>query len=168
MRLSTQPRPNSKRALNSLPTQSLARVARFPRAATPPAAHNDVALTAMIELSGWIVGAVALAVAGYAWWHAAKWAKLIAYARIVIEYKGKVKIDAPLREWALWCQQTGKDKSQAKAMRGHVMYVMGGTRIALFVGKKPPKVKPLKSRPGGPQPIQSQEGTWAKSSESKS
>lgn len=95
-----------------------------------------------------IITVLAVAVAAYAWWHASRWAKLIAYGRIVVEYKGKVKIDAPLREWALWCKQTQKDKAQAKAMRGHVMYVMGGTRIAIFGGAKQKKVKPVKPRPG--------------------
>lgn len=92
------------------------------------------------------VAGFALVVAAYAWWHAAKWAKLIAYGRIVVEYKGKVKIDAPLQEWALWCEHTRKDKAQPERLRGHVMYVMGGTRIALFAGKRPPRVRPLKSR----------------------
>ena len=110
-----------------------------------------------------VVALVAMAVAGYSWWHASRWAKLIAYGRIVVEYKGKVKMDAPLREWALWCQQTKKDKVQPERMRGHVIYVMGGTRIALFSGKKPPKVKPLtqQQRPG--RQIKAREGTWDKS-----
>jgi hypothetical protein len=96
-----------------------------------------------------------LIVAGYAWWHASKWAKLIAYGRIVVEYKGKVKLDAPLQEWALWCKQTGKDKTQPLAMRGHVCYAVGGTRIALFHGKKHKKVGPAKQDPRrqGRQPI---------------
>jgi hypothetical protein len=100
----------------------------------------------MLTLVFAVVAILAVAVAAYSWWHASKWAKLISYGRIVIEYKGKVKIDAPLREWALWCEQTRKDKAQPERMRGHVMYVMGGTRIALFSGSRPPKVKPLKSR----------------------
>lgn len=114
----------------------------------------------MIELLGWIVAVVALAIAGYAWWHAAKWAKLIAYGRIAVEYKGKVKVDAPLREWALWCSRAGKDKAQIKGMRGQVMYTLGGTRIAVIMGKKHKKVKPVKPRPGGTHQIQSREGTW--------
>lgn len=100
----------------------------------------------VVTLAFAVVAVAAVAVGTYAWWHASRWAKLIAYGRIVVEYKGKVKIDAPLREWALWCEQTRKDKTQPEALRGHVMYVMGGTRIALFAGKKPPRVKPLKSR----------------------
>lgn len=114
-----------------------------------------------------VVAVVAVAVAAYAWWHASKWAKLIAYGRIVVEYKGKVKMDAPLREWALWCEQTRKDKAQPERMRGHVIYVMGGTRIALFAGKAPPKVKPLEQqqRPGRTigGGMKSREGTWEKS-----
>jgi hypothetical protein len=107
----------------------------------------------MIYVLAFIAG-FALVVAGYSWWHAARWAKLIAYGRIVVEYKGKVKMDAPLQEWALWCKQTGKDKAQPLAMRGHVIYSLGGTRIALFVGKKHKKVKPVKQRPArGRQPI---------------
>lgn len=115
----------------------------------------------VLELSGWIIAVIALAIAGYAWWHAARWAKLIAYARIVVEYKRKVKMDAPLREWALWCKQVQKDKAQPAAMRGRVVYVMGGTRIAIFGGKKPPKVRPVQPRPGtGGHRVQ--EGTWEK------
>lgn len=113
-----------------------------------------------------VVAVVAVAVAAYAWWHASKWAKLIAYGRIVVEYKGKVKMDAPLREWALWCEQTRKDKAQPERMRGHVIYVMGGTRIALFAGKAPPKVKPLEQqqRPGRTiGGMKSREGTWENS-----
>jgi hypothetical protein len=113
-----------------------------------------------------VVTVVAVAVAAYSWWHAAKWAKLIAYGRIVVEYKNKVKIDAPLQEWALWCEQTRKDKAQPERMRGHVMYVMGGTRIAVFSGKKPPKVKPVQQRRAGHQisgGMKSREGTWDKS-----
>ena len=113
-----------------------------------------------------VVALVSMAVAAYAWWHAARWAKLIAYGRIVVEFKGKVKMDAPLREWALWCRQTGKDKAQPERMRGHVIYVMGGTRIALFHGKKPPKVKPVKPRPGG-SGHRVAEGAWAKSDSPK-
>lgn len=101
----------------------------------------------MIYLALGFVTGFAVVVACYAWWHAARWAKLIAYARIVVEYKGKVKVDAPLREWALWCEQTRKDKSQPAAMRGHVMYAVGGTRIALFAGQKHKKVKPVKQDP---------------------
>jgi hypothetical protein len=100
------------------------------------------------------VTVVSLAIASYSWWHASKWAQLIAYGRIVIEYKGKVKIDAPLQEWALWCKQTSKDKKQEKALRGHVMYAMGGTRVALFSGAKHKKVQPVKPRPkGAPQGV---------------
>lgn len=116
----------------------------------------------VVDLLLAFVTLVAMAVATYSWWHASRWAKLIAYGRIVVEYKGKVKMDAPLREWALWCQQTKKDKAQPEAMRGHVIYVMGGTRIALFGGKKHPKVKPVKPRPGaGGHRVR--EGTWDKS-----
>lgn len=119
----------------------------------------------MIFVLAFITG-FSVVVAGYAWWHARKWAILIAYGRIVIEYKGKVKIDAPLQEWALWCKQTGKDKSQPAALRGHVMYAMGGTRVALFSGKKRPKVKPVKPRPGaGGRKIA--HGTWGPSEGSK-
>lgn len=101
-----------------------------------------------------VVALIAIAIACYAWWHASKWAKLIAYGRIVVEYKGKVKLDAPLREWALWCEQTRKDKSQPAAMRGTVCFMAGGVRIALFAGKKHAKVKPLKPNPrSNRQPI---------------
>lgn len=98
------------------------------------------------------------AVALYAWNHAAKWSKLIAYHRIVIEYKGKVKIDAPLQEWALWCRMADRDKS---GQVGHVLYGLGGTRIAILRGVKPAKPKPVKQR-GGQQVRQ---GTWSATKE---
>lgn len=107
-----------------------------------------VVLSVVVALAG-------VAVATYAWWQARKWTILIAYSRVAIEYKGKVKIDAPLREWALWCKQAGKDKQT----RGHVMYAMGGTRIALFPGKKPPKVKPVEQHPDK-RGVRSRQGTW--------
>lgn len=101
-----------------------------------------------VEIALGVVTLASLSVAGYAWWHTSKWAKLIAYGRIVVEYKHKVKIDASLQEWALWTKATEKDRGQVKALRGHVIYAMGGTRVALFRGVKPAKVKPVKERPG--------------------
>ena len=98
-----------------------------------------------------------MAVALYAWWHASRWAKLIAYHRIVIEYKGKVKIDAPLQEWALWCRMADRDKS---GQVGHVLYGLGGTRIAILRGVRPAKARPVKQRSGGQQ---IREGRWSAS-----
>lgn len=57
-----------------------------------------------------------------------KWARECQYWRIGIEYKGKTKIDAPLREWMLWARQSAKEKNSG----GRIVYHVGGTRIGLI------------------------------------
>ena len=79
-------------------------------------------------VAGGIIG-----VLGFAWgvrfyWELRKWAHLIKYARIVVAYKGKVKLNAPLEEWALWCKMAERDKSS----NGRVVYQVGGTRVAIL------------------------------------
>lgn len=113
-----------------------------------------------------VVGSL-IGVLGFAWgvrfyWELRKWAHLIKYARIVIAYKGKVKLNAPLQEWALWCKMAETDKSS----NGRVVYTLGGTRVAIlrksFVPESPMKrlirkVKPTR-RSDAPR---SREGTWS-------
>ena len=57
-----------------------------------------------------------------------KWARECQHSRIVLTYKGKVKINAPIVEWLLWIRQLDKDKDN----NGRVMYTYGGTQVAII------------------------------------
>jgi hypothetical protein len=57
-----------------------------------------------------------------------KWARQCQHARIVVAYKRKVKLNAPLVEWLLWCNNLDKDKDA----NGRVIYTVGGTTVALI------------------------------------
>lgn len=63
-----------------------------------------------------------------------KWARQCQHARIAIAYKGRVKLQAPLVEWLLWCNMLDKDKDS----NGRVVYSMGGTSIAITKAVLPP------------------------------
>lgn len=54
--------------------------------------------------------------------------QLLKRARIVIAYKGKVKVNRPLDDWLRWCFQADKDRGA----NGQVMYQLGGTSIAVM------------------------------------
>lgn len=56
-------------------------------------------------------------------------------ARIVVAYKRKVKVDAPLTEWLLWVRQANKDHSST----GRVVASYGGTSVAIV--KRMPRQK---------------------------
>lgn len=62
------------------------------------------------------------------WIELRRWAHLIKYGRVVVAYKAKVKLNAPLQEWALWCRAAQEDDS----VNGRVIYHLGGTRIAIL------------------------------------
>lgn len=74
------------------------------------------------------VGVAGVAYGITCWVELRRWAHLIKYGRLVVAYKGKVRLNAPLQEWALWCRQAGKDD----ATNGRVVYQLGGTRIAIL------------------------------------
>lgn len=113
---------------------------------------------------------VAFGVFGLAWaarfyWELRKWAHLIKYGRIVIAYKNRVKLNAPIQEWALWAQAAEGDKSS----NGRVIYQLGGTRVAVlrksFVPDYPivrywKVIRSRIKRPVRKQNPQVQEGTW--------
>ena len=75
-----------------------------------------------------LLGVVGMAYGVRCYWELRKWAYLIKYGRIVIAYKNKVKLNAPLQEWALWCRTAEYDKSS----NGRVVYSIGGTRVAIL------------------------------------
>lgn len=114
---------------------------------------------------GVIVGITGIAWAVRFYWELRKWAYLIKYGRIVVAYKGKVKLNAPLQEWALWAKKSEEDKTS----NGRVIYHVGGTRIAVlrqsFVPDTPvvrlaKAVKAKVKKPVRRVNPQVQEGVW--------
>lgn len=79
-------------------------------------------------IGGILFGLFGLAYAGRLYLELRRWAHLIKYGRLVVAYKGKVKMNAPLQEWALWCKMA----EQEKGSNGRVVYQLGGTRIAVL------------------------------------
>lgn len=126
----------------------------------------------MLSVVGVLFGVLGIAYGIRCYWELRKWAHLIKYARIVIAYKGKVKLNAPLQEWALWCKMAEQDKSS----NGRVVYTLGGTRVAIlrksFVPDPPIKRllhkvatrKPKQQSAAGPQV---REGTWTAEDQSE-
>lgn len=120
----------------------------------------------LLTIGSFAVGVFGVAYGVRFYWELRKWAYLIKYARIVVAYKGKVKLNAPLQEWALWCKMAEEDKSA----NGRVVYQMGGTRVAILRKSFVPDT-PLKRlvtafrkmrRPAGPAAgPQVSEGTWS-------
>lgn len=82
----------------------------------------------MLSLLSLLVGIVGFAYGLRCWLELRRWAHLIKYGRIVVAYKSKVKLNAPLQEWALWAKMAESDKST----NGRVIYTLGGTRIAIL------------------------------------
>lgn len=102
-----------------------------------------------------------------------KWAHLIKYSRVVVAYKGKVKLNAPFEEWVLWAQYADKENSGAGPKTkngGRVLYHLGGTSIAVLSKSFVPDTPilraykavrgRLKSQQQRVNP-QVQEGTWS-------
>lgn len=76
---------------------------------------------------GIVVGILGLAFAVTFYLHLRRWGRLMNYGRIAVAYKGKVKLQAPLREWALWCRMLDADKDSS----GRTIYKLGATSIAI-------------------------------------
>lgn len=121
-----------------------------------------------------IIGLVGIAWGVRFYWELRKWAYLIKYGRVVIAFKGKVKINAPLEEWALWCKKANEEKD--KNTNGRVIYHLGGTRVAVlrqsFVPDTPVVAwfKKLKTRLNPPTAKvnpQVQEGVWSAEDQTK-
>lgn len=114
----------------------------------------------------WAVGAIGIFLAVGFYLELRKWAHLIKYGRIVVAYKNKVRLNAPIQEWALWAKMAERDKSS----NGRVVYSMGQTRVALirksFVPDPPLKrlIKKIKRTPppqGSGTGPQVREGSWS-------
>ncbi len=84
-----------------------------------------------------IFGVFGIAYAVKMYYELWKWARQCQYARIVIAYKGKVRLNAPIQEWMLWTNLLDKDKDS----NGRMIYTMGGTSVAIvkrsFVAEGP-------------------------------
>lgn len=123
-------------------------------------------LSTWFGIGGTLFGLFGLAYAVRFYIELRKWAHLIKYARIVVAYKGKVKLNAPLQEWALWIRMLEEDE----ASNGRVLYQLGATRIAIlrksFV-PDPPYLRAWKAvkarihKPVNKVNPQVQEGTWS-------
>lgn len=56
-----------------------------------------------------------------------KWARQCQYARIIVAHKNRVRLNAPLIEWLLWCNQLDQDKDA----NGRMVYSLGGTSVSI-------------------------------------
>lgn len=112
-------------------------------------------------------GVFGVVYAGRFYWELRRWAHLVKYGRIVVAKKGKVILNAPIQEWALWAKMAEDDKST----NGRVIVHQNGIKIAVlrksFVPDNPWQrlVKRFKRTPapsaanaGGPQV---REGVWS-------
>lgn len=116
----------------------------------------------VINLICVVITVLSLAFAARCYFELWKWARQCQYARIVIAYKRKVKLQAPLVEWLLWVNQLSKDKDS----QGRVVYSMGSTSVAITKAAMPPgkirqTVKSMRRSKTTPPPKSvAREGTW--------
>jgi len=78
-------------------------------------------------IAGIVVGIIGLAFALRCYVELYRWAKLLQGGRIAIARKGRVRLQAPLTEWALWVRNMGKDDDN-----GRVIYRDGNTSVAIL------------------------------------
>lgn len=91
-----------------------------------------------VTVGSLIFGVLGVAYAVTLYYELWKWARECQHSRILLTYKGKVKLNAPLVEWLLWIRQLDKDKDN----NGRVVYTYGGTAVAIvkkgdFVARGP-------------------------------
>lgn len=79
------------------------------------------AVLAVVAAAGWLV-------AFWLYAHLRRDMREYSQARIVVAYKRKVKIDAPLTEWLLWIRKANEDKNSS----GRVVASYGGTSVAII------------------------------------
>lgn len=65
------------------------------------------------------------------------WAEWAHYGRIVIAYKRKIKLNAPLTEFVAWAHMLKDDEGS----KGRVIWAMGGASVAIAKSAVPPKPK---------------------------
>ena len=86
----------------------------------------------MVGVMG-LVTVIAIAFAIRCYLELLNWARQCQTAQIAVSYKRKVKLNAPLVEWLLWCNQLKPAEEN-----GRVIYSMGGTSVAI-ISHKPTK-----------------------------
>jgi hypothetical protein len=79
------------------------------------------------------VGSLAFGVLGVAYaitcyYKLWQWARQCQHARIVVANKGRVRLNAPIVEWLLWCNMLDKDEGA----NGRMIYSVSGTSIAII------------------------------------
>ena len=74
------------------------------------------------------IGAFGIAIGAASAYRLSRWERLLRRSRIVVAYKGRVKMNRPLLDWLVWARSADKDKQTT----GHAIYKMGGTTIAVL------------------------------------
>lgn len=76
---------------------------------------------AVLGFTGFAFGAISMTRLAY--WH-----RHLTRIRIVVAYKGRSRINRPIIDWVRWGESADKDK----AARGHVIYNVGKTTVAVL------------------------------------
>jgi hypothetical protein len=117
-----------------------------------------------------VIAALAVAFAVRFYWELWKWARQCQHARIVVAYKNRVRLNAPLVEWLLWCNQLDEDKDA----NGRVIYAIGGSSVAIvkksfmrerISHKLIRSVRPQKAKATSAPRVR--QGTWSAQDETK-
>ena len=119
----------------------------------------------ILDWASVIIGLTGFAYGTKFWIELRRWAHLIQYGRLVVAYKGKVKLNAPLQEWALWCKMAEREDK----VNGRVIYHLGATRIAVLRKSFVPQTRLQKliaklTKPEGrkvPAGTKAADGTWS-------
>jgi hypothetical protein len=87
--------------------------------------------------AGGAIGVLGVAFGVTCYYRLWKFARQCQHARIVVAYKQKVKLNAPLLEWLLWVNMLDRDKDA----HGRMLYSVGGTSVSIikksFVERSP-------------------------------
>lgn len=90
-------------------------------------------------IAGITLGILGLAFALRFYWELYRWAKLLQGGRVAIARKGKVRMQAPITEIALWIRQLSKDEESS----GRVIYRDNNTTVAIL---RPPRDQAVQMR----------------------
>jgi hypothetical protein len=80
-----------------------------------------------VEIAAFIVGALGLAYGAILHFTLRGWQRTLTM-RIAVAYKGRVKIQAPIREWITWSRSVEKNADR----KGQEVFKMGGTTVAIL------------------------------------
>lgn len=80
-----------------------------------------------VTVGSLVFGVLGVAYGLVCYWKLWQWARQCQGARIVVAYKNKVKLNAPMVEWLVWANMLDKDKDH----NGRNIYRMGGTDVAI-------------------------------------